>query len=209
MRYLSAMCFLGFAVCPVVDAEARVHIAIDLGSQTMRVSSANGDYVWRVSTARSGYSTPRGHYHATSLQLMHYSHKYHMSPMPHSIFFNGGYAIHGTYSTAELGRPASHGCIRLSPGNAAQLYQMVKAEGADIAISGSPPRASVYALHWRRSRRTNYARRDNSGAGEPGWDGMRTAPMAYAPSLRGRISERASRILRPVYPPRPSWEAWP
>ena len=77
---------------------------------------------------------------------MHYSQKYHMSPMPYSIFFRGGYAIHGTYSTAELGRPASHGCVRLAPGNAARLFQMVSAEGAAISISGVPPQGrAIYA----------------------------------------------------------------
>ena len=48
-------------------------------------------------------STPRGSYAPTGLQRMHYSKKYHMSPMPYSIFFRGGYAIHGTYATGALG----------------------------------------------------------------------------------------------------------
>jgi lipoprotein-anchoring transpeptidase ErfK/SrfK len=60
---------------------------------------------------------------------MHYSQKYDNSPMPNSIFFLGGYAIHGTYYVKNLGRPASHGCIRLSPGNAAKLYGLVKRHG--------------------------------------------------------------------------------
>jgi hypothetical protein len=34
---------------------------------------------------------------------MWYSRKYDMSPMPHSLFFRGGYAIHGTGSIRELG----------------------------------------------------------------------------------------------------------
>jgi lipoprotein-anchoring transpeptidase ErfK/SrfK len=95
------------------QAEASVLIDIDLGSQTR---SESGSYDWRVSTARSGYRTPRGTYRPYLLLRTHYSHKYDMSPMPYSIFFAGGYAIHGTYSTASLGRPASHGCIRLAPG---------------------------------------------------------------------------------------------
>lgn len=136
-------------------AQARVRIHIDLSSQTMRVNSSRGAYVWPVSTARAGYVTPRGHYSAKSLQRMHYSRKYDMSPMPHSIFFRGGYAIHGSYATGSLGRPASHGCVRLAPGNAALLYQMVREEGASIAITGSRPRASHYAsaryLHARET----------------------------------------------------------
>jgi hypothetical protein len=80
-----------------------------------------------------------------------------MSPMPYSIFFAGGYAIHGTYSVAQLGRPASHGCIRLSPGHAQQLFQMVKAEGASISISGTPPRSTMFAKAHKTHAAPRYA----------------------------------------------------
>jgi lipoprotein-anchoring transpeptidase ErfK/SrfK len=60
---------------------------------------------------------------------MHYSRKYDNSPMPHSIFFLGGYAIHATNYVKYLGRPASHGCIRLHPRNAAKLYALVQKHG--------------------------------------------------------------------------------
>jgi lipoprotein-anchoring transpeptidase ErfK/SrfK len=50
--------------------------------------------------------------------------------MPNSIFFLGGYAIHGTNAVGKLGRPVSHGCVRLAPGNAAKLFSMVKKYGS-------------------------------------------------------------------------------
>jgi len=59
-----------------------------------------------------------------------YSTVYHNAPMPHAIFFHGGYAIHGSYDTAHLGGPASHGCVRLHPSAAAALYDLVQREGA-------------------------------------------------------------------------------
>ena len=112
-----------------------VTIDIDITTQRMLVKSALGDtYVWPVSTARKGFVTPAGSYTPYSLQKMHLSRKYGMVPMPHSIFFHEGYAIHGTGSVAQLGRPASHGCIRLSPANAARLFALVRAEGALITI---------------------------------------------------------------------------
>ena len=130
---------LGMASLPGA-AFAAVDIRVDLSSQTMQVSSGNGEhYTWPVSTARRGFRTPRGTYGVQSMATMHYSRKYYNSPMPHSIFFHGGYAIHGSYETASLGRAASHGCIRLSPGHAAELYEMVAAEGARITITGSNP----------------------------------------------------------------------
>ncbi len=55
--------------------------------------------------------------------------EYYNSPMPHSIFFYGGFAIHGTYEIARLGGPASHGCVRFDPQNAATLFGIVEREG--------------------------------------------------------------------------------
>ena len=49
--------------------------------------------------------------------------------MPWSVFFHRGYAIHGSYEIKHLGRPASHGCIRLHPKNAAALYSLVQKRG--------------------------------------------------------------------------------
>lgn len=86
-------------------------------------------HTWRVSTARRGYRTPTGSYRPTRMAKRYYSRKYHGSPMPHSIFFRGGYAIHGSYQTRRLGRPASHGCVRLAPGNAARLFSLVRRHG--------------------------------------------------------------------------------
>jgi lipoprotein-anchoring transpeptidase ErfK/SrfK len=112
------------------SAEAKVSVRIDISSQTMSVSVNGWPYAsWRVSTARSGYWTPRGAFRPYLLKRMHYSRKYDNSPMPHSIFFLGGYAIHGTGYVRSLGRPASHGCIRLAPGNAARLYSLVRQYG--------------------------------------------------------------------------------
>ncbi len=112
------------------DASAGVSVRVDRGSQSMRVY-VNGvmRHHWAVSTGRRGYRTPSGSYSPKWLARMHYSKKYYNSPMPHSIFFRGGYAIHGTSETGRLGRPASHGCIRLAPRNAARLFSLVRSYG--------------------------------------------------------------------------------
>jgi L,D-transpeptidase catalytic domain len=145
MRGTLAAVFLGlaFAATPVA-CEARVAITIDLSSQTMMVDSSEGSYSWPISSARAGYVTPTGHFGVESLQAMHYSRKYDNSPMPHSIFFDGGFAIHGSYETRWLGHPASHGCVRISPANAAVLYRLVQEEGASITIVGEPPTAAAW-----------------------------------------------------------------
>jgi len=122
---------------------ANVLISVDKSTQTMSVS-VNGvaRYQFAVSTGRAGYSTPIGTYHPQRLERTWFSRLYYNSPMPHSIFFHGGYAIHGSYEINRLGGPASHGCIRLHPQNAATLFALVESEGrggTTIVVSGSNP----------------------------------------------------------------------
>lgn len=104
---------------------------INVSTQTMTVSRQGQVlYRWNVSTARKGYVTPRGTYRPQRLHKMWYSRKYEMSPMPWSVFYHGGYAIHGTNAVKRLGTPASHGCVRLHTANAAKFYALVKQAGA-------------------------------------------------------------------------------
>jgi lipoprotein-anchoring transpeptidase ErfK/SrfK len=111
-------------------AEAGVKAQIDLSAQVMTVSIDGWRYAsWRVSTARPGYHTPVGTFRPYLLKRMHYSSKYENSPMPYSVFFLGGYAVHGTGYIKSLGRPVSHGCVRLHPRNAATLYGLVRKHG--------------------------------------------------------------------------------
>ncbi|MEC9343278.1 MAG: L,D-transpeptidase [Pseudomonadota bacterium] len=132
MKHLlaAAAVFLTILAAAPVQA-AVVEARIDLSEQRMRVYQ-NGllRYTWKVSTARRGYVTPTGSYGPTRMHKMWHSRKYNMSPMPHSIFFRGGYAIHGTNEIKRLGQPASHGCVRLHPEHARLLFGMVKSVGA-------------------------------------------------------------------------------
>jgi lipoprotein-anchoring transpeptidase ErfK/SrfK len=121
---------LAFMTLAAARAEASVVVHIDRGSQRMAVLVDGAPrYNWRVSTARRGYITPPGVYHPRMLAARWFSKKYYNSPMPHSIFFYGGFAIHGTYEISRLGGPASHGCVRLDPANAATLFGLVQREG--------------------------------------------------------------------------------
>jgi len=112
-----------------VDASTLV-AKVDVSEQTMRVYR-NGKqiYKWPVSTARKGKYTPRGAWSAKWLSKNHKSSLYNNAPMPHAIFYRGNYAIHGTNQTRRLGRPASAGCIRLHPKNAAVLFNMTRKVG--------------------------------------------------------------------------------
>lgn len=110
-------------------AEALV-AEVDIGTQTMTVSQDGvTKYHWKVSTARGGYVTPTGSWSAKWLSRDHRSKKYDNAPMPYAVFFNGGYAVHATYDVKRLGRPASHGCVRLLPQNAATFFSMTREAG--------------------------------------------------------------------------------
>ncbi len=113
------------ATISAADADVVVHVS--KSRQTMYVY-VDGylEHEWPVSTARGGYSTPSGTYRPTGFDAYHRSGLYHNAPMPYSIFFHGGYAIHGSYDIHDLGYPASHGCIRLHPDDAAELYDLVR-----------------------------------------------------------------------------------
>jgi len=178
MRYLLKLLFgLGLLVAAQVPAFAYVHIDIDLSSQSMRVRSDSGvTYVWPISSGRAGHATPRGVFHPRALYTMVHSAKYNNAPMPHSIFFYGQYAIHGTNAVGALGHTASHGCVRLSPGDAATLFGMVSREGAVISIGGSPPGEAVYAAHHRHGHRA-YAHHRSPDSGPA---------LAYAPTHHAR-----------------------
>ncbi len=84
------------------------------------------EHEWPVSTGRGSYGTPSGSYRPTGFDAYHRSAEYHNAPMPYSIFFHGGFAIHGSYDIDHLGSPASHGCVRLHPDDAAELYDLVR-----------------------------------------------------------------------------------
>ena len=110
---------------------ATILINIDKTKQQMTVFLDGVEsYNWPVSTGKAGYSTPSGTFTATSMNEIWYSKEWDNAPMPHAIFFmKDGHAIHGSYEVKNLGKPASHGCVRISPENAATLYALVEKTG--------------------------------------------------------------------------------
>lgn len=119
---------------------ASLVVQIDKSRQRMTVLvDGQPRYSWLVSTGRNGFGTPSGSYRPQRLARTWFSRKYYNSPMPYSIFFHNGFAIHGSYEIRRLGGPASHGCVRLHPAHAAVLYGLVQREGSAntrIVVSG-------------------------------------------------------------------------
>jgi lipoprotein-anchoring transpeptidase ErfK/SrfK len=126
LALLTLLCLLS----GVARADVAVFARISLSDQRMRLY-VYGERIgnWPVSTGLRGYRTPTGSYRPYFLSRNHRSSKYEDAPMPYSVFFRGDYAIHGTYDVRRLGRPASHGCIRLAPRNAARFFQLIQQFG--------------------------------------------------------------------------------
>ena len=130
MRVSSCILAALLLVALSTGADAAIVVQIDRAAQRMAVIVDGAPrYNWRVSTARRGYITPPGTYHPEMLARRWFSRKYYNSPMPHSIFFYHGFAIHGTTELSRLGGPASHGCVRLHPQHAAALYSLIERDG--------------------------------------------------------------------------------
>lgn len=111
-------------------ADVRVVARVSISEQVVRVYHEGRHlFTWPVSTAKAPKITPAGNFTPEYLSRDHRSSLYNNAPMPFAIFYRGNYAIHGTNQIKKLGRPASHGCVRLHPDNARILFRMVRAEG--------------------------------------------------------------------------------
>jgi len=138
------------AVLSFAPANADILIAIDKSKQQMTVTvDGEARYVWPVSTGKGRYDTPAGEFQPFRMARHHFSREWDDAPMPYSIFFTQeGHAIHGSYEVRRLGTPASHGCVRLAPENAATLFALVKQQGvkhSHVTLSGDLPSASELA----------------------------------------------------------------
>jgi lipoprotein-anchoring transpeptidase ErfK/SrfK len=126
------------------QAGTQILINIDKSRQQMTVFVDGVEkYSWPVSTGKYGYSTPSGTFAPTSMNEVWYSKQWDNAPMPHSIFFlKDGHAIHGSNQVKTLGKPVSHGCVRISPTNAAILYDLVETNGMEntkVVLVGVTP----------------------------------------------------------------------
>jgi hypothetical protein len=161
-------------------AGASILITVDKSTQQMTVTVDGATrWTWPVSTGRPGYDTPSGRFTAFRMEADHFSKEWDDAPMPHSIFFTPkGHAIHGSFETRHLGGPASHGCVRLSPGNAAKLYALVEEQGlpnTKVVLTGDVREASA-----RRGSPRNRDAEEIGAADEPAGRSV-ARPYGYAP----------------------------
>lgn len=137
---VAAAVIIGFAtpsqagLLNIFQPKPKIVATVSLSEQKMFVAVTDNrgqtqKYAWDVSTGAKGFETPTGKFTPTWLSKDHKSSQYDDAPMPFAVFFNQGIAVHGTQAISMLGKPASHGCVRLAPENAATFYGLVEAYG--------------------------------------------------------------------------------
>lgn len=166
---------------PAPAPDPTLTAAINLSSQTITVS-VNGvaRYTWAISSGTRSHPTPRGSFRPQWTAKMWYSRKYDNAPMPHAVFVHNGVAIHATYATGMLGRPASHGCIRLSPTNAKTFYDLVQRHGTRytrVSIYGTPKWGADPYVADRKVKQPAYAAAAQSDS-DWDWFGFSSKPAA-------------------------------
>ena len=119
-------------------AQAKVHITVDLDDQTIHVEAKDQVFDWKVSSGKPGFETPAGRFGVLWMDKDHHSDEYDGAYMPDAIFFAPGFAIHG-FGKSPWGHKASHGCVRLPVAKAEILFDLVKAQGAEVNIIGASP----------------------------------------------------------------------
>ena len=148
LRASSLLLAAGLTALAFTAARADVLIRVDKAAQLMTVTVDGAQrYAWKVSTGMADYDTPAGDFQAFRMERDHFSREWDDAPMPYSIFFTQeGHAIHGSFDVKHLGRPASHGCVRLLKANAAVLFALVKEQGlkaTKVVLVGEIPDAVV------------------------------------------------------------------
>lgn len=105
------------------------HVEVDISKQVMVFANhRKPQYTFHVSTGGPATPTIRGHYRFYSRQP-----GFNSSGMYYSVYWHGGYAIHGYHSVPPY--PASHGCVRNPIPESVFIYNWVKI-GMSIYVHG-------------------------------------------------------------------------
>jgi lipoprotein-anchoring transpeptidase ErfK/SrfK len=96
------------------------HVEVDISKQVMVLANhGRAQHTFHVSTGAPATPTIRGHYQFYMRQPGFNSHG-----MYYSVYWHGGYAIHGYHSVPPF--PASHGCVRNPIPESKFIYDWVR-----------------------------------------------------------------------------------
>lgn len=186
---------------PAPLPDPTLKVSIDLAGQNLTVSEHGVvKYSWPISSGTASHPTPRGTFRPQWTAKMWYSRKYDNAPMPNAVFIHGGVAIHATYATSMLGRPASHGCIRLAPSNAKTFYNLVHKHGLKmtrVSVYGTPNYpASVASRRRNAPTQQQYA---TSGSDNDFWSlfGLGSSSTSYNANTNKKRKGTANAKVNP------------
>lgn len=107
-------------------------VEVNLTNQTLYAHEGDATiYTMRISSGKPWTPTPTGEYRIwiklKSTRMRGGSKEtgdfYDLPNVPYTMYFNGGYGLHGAYWHNNFGHPMSHGCVNLSPADAKTLYE--------------------------------------------------------------------------------------
>jgi len=104
-------------------------IEIDLSEQRLRAWEGKKlVYSYRISGGKRSTPTPIGRFRINSKYRTHRmrGRGYNIPDVPYTMYFYGGYAIHGAYWHNRFGTPVSHGCVNLPVKQARRLYNWTR-----------------------------------------------------------------------------------
>ncbi len=184
-------------------AAADILLNVSKSSQRMSVLiDGTSRYNWPVSTGAKRYTTPSGVFKPEWMARKWRSKQYGNAPMPHSIFFHQGYAIHGTTEVARLGKIASHGCVRLHPDNAAKLFELVQKEMAHtrVVVSDDVIEAPGEAPKKKPSQfvAENVPKEEPAAKSKIALEALAMAPEEAAIPARRKSESRDTTTLKPT-----------
>ena len=207
-RFILAAAAIAVLLAGFTPAQAELLVNISKSQQRLAVTIDGAElYRWPVSTGVRGHDTPTGSFRPHDIERHWYSRQYKLTPMPWAVFFHRGYAVHGTTESYNLGRPASHGCVRLRPDNASILYSLVRHQGLGntkvvvmngplplapgalpMAEAGTPPTGEA-AEHFAAAGADEYAAKSHRSS--EATSGNEPEPAAQRGAMRatGRIAD--------------------
>ena len=187
------------------DPDAPLQILVSLSGQkldvyrgTTLISSS------RVSSGKPGHGTPTGVFSILEKRKRHFSNIYDNAPMPYMQRLTwSGIALHQGHVP---NRPASHGCVRLPKGFAAELFSMTERGGHVIVTRGAtrPDVIESAALPGALARPTEVASLSDAAGLRPGLPVSDSDPATVA-SIEtmdvAPLAEEPLRILITRHPP--------
>jgi hypothetical protein len=105
-------------------------IHVDLDQQTL--VAYEGDepvYATVISSGKKGYEPPTGLFEVEQKYISTTMNAtdpidgfYEVEEVPWTLYYHGGYALHGAYWHTDFGKVRSHGCTNIAPADARWLY---------------------------------------------------------------------------------------